>query len=85
MGEFRKGQLVAVWNSNYSNRHIRIFVEIGTSSFGGDTVFLCREAGEDEKYAIPWPHCLPLENVEPEAFLARERSRRAVEEEDDDA
>ena len=72
MSEFKKGQLVAAWSSNYSTRHIRIFVEIGTNSFG-DTVFMCREAGEDEKYAIPWPHCLPLEEVEPGAFIDWER------------
>ena len=75
MSELKKGQIVAAWSSNYSSRHIRIFVEVGTNSFG-DTVFLCRDAGEDEKYAIPWPHCLPLEEVEPGAFIDWERRAR---------
>lgn len=75
MPELKKGQIVAAWSSNYSTRHIRIFVEIGTNSFG-DTVFVCREAGEDEKHAIPWPHCLPLEDVEPGAYIGWERNAR---------
>lgn len=73
MSEFRKGQLVAVGGDTFENRRIRIFCGYySTGPNDGETWFLCREAGESEKDAIAWPRCVPLEDVEPGAFLAKE-------------
>ena len=73
MSEFKKGQLVVAWNNDFSKRRrIRIFVKTDVSTLDGKTVYVCREAGEDEKYAIPWYHCAPIEMFEPNVFIAKD-------------
>ena len=74
MSEFRKGQLVAVWGGSLANRRIRIFCGYSRSTVDGITYYLCREATEPEKDAVAWPHCAPLEEIEPSAFLSCDRN-----------
>ena len=80
--KFQKGQLVAVILGSLASRRIRIFCGYYTKPLDDHgTWCLCRNPGEPERNAVAWPHCIPLEEVEPEAFLAREK----VAEEEDDA
>lgn len=73
MSEFKRGQLVAVSSGTLVNRRIRIFCGY-YKAFDGEIMYLCREAGESEKDAVAWPRCVPLEEVEPGAFIDWERS-----------
>jgi hypothetical protein len=70
--QFKKGQLVAVRSSSPEYRRIRIFVGMGKKEPDGTVAYLCREAGERDTDALTWPHCVPLEKVDPGAFIARE-------------
>ena len=76
MSELRKGQIVACWDREDCDKSIRIFV--------------CRE-GECYRCRLPgiefgdpdfeiWEHCLPLEDIAPEAFLAREKTAEVLHE-----
>lgn len=69
MQKIKRGQLVAVWGSSLANRRIRIFVKYGRRSIDGKKTYLCREPNEQEKDCIEWPHCVPLEVVEPCVFI----------------
>jgi len=70
--DFKKGQLVAVRSSSPEYSRIRIFVGMGKKEPDGTVAYLCREAGERDTDALTWPHCVPLEKVDPGAFIARE-------------
>ena len=70
--QFKKGQLVAVRSSSPEYHRIRIFVGMGKKEPDGTVAYLCREAGERDKDALTWPHCVSLEEVEPDAFIAKE-------------
>ena len=76
MSELQKGQIVACWDREDCDKSIRIFV--------------CRE-GECYRCRLPgiefgdpdfeiWEHCLPLEDIAPEAFLAREKTAEVLHE-----
>ena len=84
--ELKKGQIVAVWDRDDCAKFIRIFVR--TMQVGNRReLFECR-LPDDATGILPvelWEHCVPLEEVEPDAFIGRERHAReqdrAVEEE----
>lgn len=69
MNEFKKGQLVACWDRDDCDKAIRIYV-------GKEGMFhRCRLPGfehGDPDFEL-WEYCVPLEELAPEAFLARER------------
>lgn len=74
MSEFKKGQIVACWDRDDCDKIVRIFV-----SKEGD-YFRCCMAGEENcsvdrvfAWTEEWSYCVPLEEVEPGAFLARDR------------
>ena len=76
MPEFRQGQLVAVWDREDCDRFIRIFV------CREEERYRCRLPGiefGDPDFEI-WEHCIPLEDVAPEAFLAREKTAEVLHE-----
>lgn len=67
----RYGQVVCVRNwSSPTMWRIRIFV--AAQVFKGQTIFLCKIAGEEDDAAAAWTECVPLNHVEPRAFLEDE-------------
>ena len=71
MNEFKKGQLVACWDRDDCDKMIRIFV------CKEGEYFRCRMAGEEKNdvdrvfpWTEEWSCCIPLEEVEPGAFLS---------------
>ena len=70
MSEFKDGQLVACWDRDDCDKTIRIFV------CKEGEYFRCRMAGEEKNdvdrvfaWTEEWSYCIPLEEVEPGAFL----------------
>ena len=64
----RYGQVVAVRNwSSPSMWRMRIFV--AAQRYKNQTIFLCKLAGEDDDQVAVWTECVPLNHVEPKAFL----------------
>ena len=49
---------------------IRIFV--AAQAFKGQTIYLCKIAGEEDDAASAWTECVPLNHVEPRAFVEDE-------------
>ena len=85
MSELKKGQIVACWDREDCNRFIRIFVSTRQAGNKGEC-FECRLPSKAKGFPIVelWEHCVPLEEVEPSAFIgwerrAREQDDRAVE------
>ena len=75
--ELKKGQLVAVWDRDDCAKSIRIFVSTMQAGNRGE-LFECR-LPDDATGILPvelWEHCVPLEEVEPGAFIGRERHAR---------
>ena len=74
MSKFKKGQLVVVWDRDDCNKFIRIFVSTMHVGNRGE-LFECR-LPDDATGILPvelWEHCVPLEEVEPGAFLSCDR------------
>ena len=74
MKELRENQIVACWDGVDENRFIRIFVKKRKVRNRG-VFFECRPP-EGAKGMIGveiWENCTPLEDIEPDAFLAREK------------
>lgn len=71
MTEFKKGQLVACWDREDCDKAIRI--HIGKEEI--THLHRCRTPGIvhcQPDFGL-WEYCVPLEELAPEAFLARER------------
>ena len=74
MSDLKKGQIVACWDREDCDKFIRIFVSTRKVRNRGE-FFECRLPG-DAKGILSvelWEHCVPLEEIEPDAFLAREK------------
>ena len=70
MTELRKGQVVACWQGDNYCKVICIFVR------KKGKFYLCRLM-PDENELEEFKHCVPLEDIEPDAFLAREKDAQA--------
>lgn len=67
----RYGQVVCVrnWSSPQTWR-MRIFV--AAQEFRNQTIYLCKLAGEEDDAAAAWTECVPVNKVEPKAFIGDE-------------
>ena len=63
----RYGQVVCV--RNWSSPHWRTRIFVAAQVFRNQTIYLCKEAGEEDDGAAAWTECVPLNHVEPRAFL----------------
>ena len=69
--ELQKDQIVACWDREDCDKAIRIYVGEEETT----RLHRCRLPGievGDPDFEL-WEHCVPLEELAPEAFLARER------------
>ena len=42
---------------------------VAAQRYKNQTIFLCKLAGEDDDQVAVWTECVPLNHVEPKAFL----------------
>ena len=68
MSELRKGQIVACWIDDGYVKVIRIF------DHKRGNKFLCRLPDNTRDEEDDFKYCVPLEEVEPSVFLAREKT-----------
>lgn len=69
--QFKKGQIVACWDRDDCDKFICIFVA------KEGKFYKCTRAEpvcHDEECEEWWDHCVPLEEIRPDAFLAREKA-----------
>lgn len=77
MKELSDNQIVACWDREDEDKFIRIFVKKRRVRNRGE-YFECRLPGDAKgMLAVElWENCLPLEDIEPDAFLAREKDAK---------
>ena len=72
MSELQKGQIVACWDREDCYKTIRIYE--GKHDGKNHRCSTPGIAVEDILFEL-WEYCVPLEDVAPEAFLAREKEK----------